>query len=69
MTVRNILVSNGTTGWTGQIQAATYFGYRNAAKKIWPHQGLFKGTVKITDAKTEEVLFEEHMTFVKGETT
>ncbi|MCK5644312.1 MAG: hypothetical protein KAJ19_26165 [Gammaproteobacteria bacterium] len=65
MTVKNILVTNGTTGWTGQTRAATYLGYHNAAKRVWPHFGLFRGTVRMTDLKTGEVLFEEHMTFLK----
>jgi hypothetical protein len=68
MTVKKILVTNGWTGWTSQTRATSPEGYRRAAERIWPHPGKFKGWVEVTDAKTDEVLFEEHMTFAKGET-
>lgn len=68
MTVKNILVTNGTTGWTGQTRAATSKGYRAAAERIWPYPGEFKGRVWVADTKTDETIFDEFIIFTKGET-
>ncbi len=68
MTVKNILVTTGTTGWTGQTRAATYLGYHNAAKRVWPHFGLFRGIITVTDVRTDKVIFKKPMTFFKERT-
>lgn len=68
MTVKQVLVTNRTIGWVGLTRAATYLGYHNAAKRIWPHPGKFEGWIRVTDTKTSEIVFEEEISFTKGET-
>ncbi len=63
MTVKNILVTNGTTGETGETRATTELGYLKAAKRIWPYAGTFNGLIRVLDPDTDEIIFEQRTSF------